>query len=213
MQTECRGHRGAALATAMALLILSFLAAMAGGSYLAWRVLLSQLGFPFMSPAPLAVTGFLIALLGIAGLVWVYSVFNPLVMLCTTIQGLPKLALTAVSIALRGSKPGQCMERRRLIVASGPYRCVRHPLYSSVIITFIGLSVALPWLLAALLLLVIIYYILSRLEEAELDDETCGKYSRVMNGIPRLNPLAMLLCIIGAVGHVFRIRSPWSKDT
>jgi protein-S-isoprenylcysteine O-methyltransferase Ste14 len=58
------------------------------------------------------------------------------------------------------------------LVTSGPYRLVRHPIYSGFLIAGIGTAVALTWLWLPAVLLVGIYFIYSaRVEEGYLTEQ------------------------------------------
>jgi len=194
----CDGVRGAAKALVMALLIASFLASLAAVSRLIWLYALRPLGVPECSPPPLQALGVLVALLGVAGLVWVYSVFPPVRMLCRTLSDLPETvkAVTRLLLRRRPAARAGCSGGIE-VVAEGPYRCVRHPLYSSALLALAGCSIAAPWLLPAPVIAAPVYYILSLAEEAVLDERTCGSYSQAMRCRPLLNPLRLALCIAG----------------
>ena len=197
---ECRGLGGAVRASAMAALILAFLAFLVAFSRLLWLRFLKGLGVPEYSPLPLAAVGAAVAVTGLAGLAWVYSTFPPHVMLCRTISDLPETLRAAVALLLRapeGRLGGSCKGGSEAIVAVGPYACVRHPLYSSVTLVLLGASLAAPWLAPSLLVAVPAYYVLSLAEERVLDSRTCGAYSKAMAGRPLLNPLRLALCVAG----------------
>ena len=63
------------------------------------------------------------------------------------------------------------------LVTSGPYRFVRHPIYSGILLALVGTAVALSWdwLIAALL--VGIYFTYSATEERYLTDQFPDTYS------------------------------------
>ena len=196
----CEGLRGAIKASAMASLILAFLAFLVTFSRILWLRLLRDLGVPEYSPLPLAALGAAVSAVGLAGLAWVYATFPPHVMLCRTISDLPDTLRAAVTLLLgpRGEGGGRrCEGSEEPIVAVGPYSCVRHPLYSSVTLVLLGASLAAPWLAPSLLIAVPAYYVLSLAEERVLDSRTCGAYSRAMGGRPLLNPLRLASCIAG----------------
>jgi protein-S-isoprenylcysteine O-methyltransferase len=73
--------------------------------------------------------------------------------------------------------PGVALFRDHALVTSGPFRLVRHPLYSAVLALWLGAALGtLNWLLFALLLLVVGgLFIASRAEEAILR----GKFGTV----------------------------------
>lgn len=193
----CSGLRGLAKSTLMATLIASFLVFLVLASRVLWLEVLRQIGVPEYSPLPLAVLGLLVAAAGFAGLLWVYSTFNPLHMLCRTISDLPDTVRAALQLAVAPasvSPVSGCGSER--IVVEGPYSCVRHPLYSSVILILIGASLAVPWLLPSLAIAVPAYYILSLAEERVLNERTCGAYSKAMRDKPLLNPLRLAFCTV-----------------
>ena len=79
------------------------------------------------------------------------------------------------------------------VVDKGPYRWVRHPSYTGVLVTFIGLSLAVQSLGALLILLVVFtfsYGYRMRVEEktllAELGDEYAGYMKRTKRILPYL---------------------------
>jgi protein-S-isoprenylcysteine O-methyltransferase Ste14 len=51
------------------------------------------------------------------------------------------------------------------LVTSGPYRLVRHPIYSGILLAAIGTAVALDWLWLTVVLLAGIYFVYSALNE------------------------------------------------
>jgi protein-S-isoprenylcysteine O-methyltransferase Ste14 len=178
-------------AAVMAALIIGALGAAAYVSFAVWRLL----GLPEGPYHPaLSVAGAFLFAAGFAALVWTYSVFPPLDMLSTTIRSLPRelaFALRRVS----GRSASGCRGSGVAIVAEGPYRCVRHPVYSSALIMFVGLGLIKgPFLLLAAASLPV-YYALALVEEWYLDYETCGGYSSSVKARYRLNPLALLACL------------------
>src|SRR5437016_8940009 len=77
------------------------------------------------------------------------------------------------------------------VIDKGPYRLVRHPSYSGVLITFIGLSLAVQSLGALLVLLsvfVVSYGYRMRVEEKALLAELGEDYSNYMKRTKRLIP-------------------------
>ncbi len=197
MKGECEGLRGFLRAAVMASLIISFLIFLAAFSRVIWLFLLKEHGVPEFSPLPIALIGVFIAVLGLSSLAWVYRTFPPLIMMCRTLTDLPE-TLKAFAWLLLGSPKRQselCREESR-IIAVGPYSCVRHPLYASVLLTLIGLSITAPWLSPSLLIAAPAYYILSMAEERVLDARSCGAYSKFMRDKPLLNPFRLALCLL-----------------
>ena len=77
------------------------------------------------------------------------------------------------------------------VVVKGPYRLVRHPSYTGVLITFIGLSLAVQSLGALLVLLgvfVVSYGYRMRVEEKALLSELGEDYANYMKRTKRLIP-------------------------
>jgi protein-S-isoprenylcysteine O-methyltransferase Ste14 len=63
------------------------------------------------------------------------------------------------------------------LVTSGPYRLIRHPIYSGILVAGLGTAVALSWLWAAAVLLAGIYFIYSAtVEERFLAEQFPGTY-------------------------------------
>ncbi len=77
------------------------------------------------------------------------------------------------------------------VIDKGPYRLVRHPSYTGVLITFIGLSLAVQSLGALLVLLgvfVVSYGYRMRVEEKTLLSELGEDYANYMKRTKRLIP-------------------------
>ena len=98
----------------------------------------------------------------------------------------------------------ECRGPKASVITKGPYRCVRHPLYSSVTLLFFGLSLVKAPLLITTALLYIVYNLLGYMEERYLRQVTCGGYDEAMKGVPRINPLSMLACILRDL--IYRLR-------
>jgi len=173
-------------AVSMILVIVVFL----GVTVAISRILWSTLRLPDGPYHPLlSLAGLLLAATGVAGIVWVFTVFNPVDMWVHTIESLPREVAHLLGVARGGCQGGVS------IVARGPYKCVRHPLYSSALLVFAGLGLVKGFMLLASALLYTVYIIVTEGEERYLDSVTCGEYRRVLGGRPRLNPAVMAACI------------------
>ena len=78
------------------------------------------------------------------------------------------------------------------VVETGPYRWVRHPSYSGLLLQFIGLAFSLNNLLAIAVILVPVFYALHRrmaVEEAALQDTLGNAYIKYTSHTKRLVPL------------------------
>ena len=175
-------------ASLMVVLIMTFLVVIVSLSFTIWSIIGLPEG-PFNTFMTLL--GLVIAFFGLYGIIWVYMVFPPHAMLSHTIRTLPE----EVS-SLFHRKDCRGYEYGVEVVDKGPYKCVRHPLYSSVTLFFFGLSFIKAPLLIATVLLYIIYNLLGYMEERYLSQVTCGRYDEIMRGVPSLNPLSMLACIL-----------------
>ena len=63
------------------------------------------------------------------------------------------------------------------LVTSGPYRLVRHPIYSGILVAGIGTAVALSWLWLTAVALAGVYFLYSaRVEERYMTDQFPDAY-------------------------------------
>ncbi len=77
------------------------------------------------------------------------------------------------------------------VIRNGPYRFVRHPVYASEILSFIGLGLALQSWVALLIILVttsVYYGNRIRFEERFLASELGDEYVQYMKGVKRIIP-------------------------
>ncbi len=77
------------------------------------------------------------------------------------------------------------------VIRNGPYRFVRHPVYASEILSFIGLGLALQSWVALLIILVaasVYYGNRIRFEERFLASELGDEYFQYMKGVKRIIP-------------------------
>ena len=128
-----------------------------------------------------------------------YGIPAPWVWLTTSVQGVALLvfivALTQTDVwrfvglwqMLRGGEPIPADQHERL-VTSGPYRWVRHPLYSTVILVLL-LWPQMTVNLAAFFAVSTAYFALGTVpEEQKLVEEFGAAYRRYQNAVPRLIP-------------------------
>ncbi|MCE4603773.1 MAG: isoprenylcysteine carboxylmethyltransferase family protein [Aeropyrum sp.] len=181
-------------AAVMASLVLIFLAIMILASRYVWVDILGLESGP-VNPY-VAVAGGLIVGLAALELVYTYVYFHPIHMLSRTLDEL-RFAISRLVVGRKasgGRDNGGCSEVE--IITEGPYRCVRHPVYTAAITAFIGASLIKHYFVLALAVLTIVYSILVIVEERMIDARTCGRYSEVMKGVPRLNPIALAVCVV-----------------
>ncbi len=193
-------------AMVMLLIIVSTMAALIIAAFTLW----SLLGLPSGPYSPLlSLIGGLVVACGVTSLVWTYSVFPPLRMLPLTLSGLREEFLVALKLlpsiaAMRIGGPAtaatsyECSKvgERVEIVTQGPYGCVRHPVYASVLTIAAGLSLIKGPFIIVTAVLAVVYYLLGLAEERILDMKSCGRYSEVMRGKPRLNPAKLIYCMV-----------------
>jgi protein-S-isoprenylcysteine O-methyltransferase Ste14 len=78
------------------------------------------------------------------------------------------------------------------LVTSGPYRLVRHPIYSGILVAGIGTAIALSWLWLTAVLLAGIYFMYSaRVEERYLTDTFPDDYPAYRRSTKMLLPLIL----------------------
>jgi protein-S-isoprenylcysteine O-methyltransferase Ste14 len=75
------------------------------------------------------------------------------------------------------------------LVTSGPYRLVRHPIYSGILVAGIGTALALSWFWLAAFALAGIYFVYSAtVEERYLDERFPGSYAAYRRSTKMLVP-------------------------
>ncbi len=99
---------------------------------------------------------FLVAVLVLHVFKWAMAVHAPAVQLVGVVLLLAGLGLALWARVHLGRNWGMPMTQRAEpeLVTSGPYRCVRHPIYSGILLAILGTDLAtdLSWLIAALVL-------------------------------------------------------------
>ena len=167
------------------LLIVSLLLSIAIISYYLWSI--PNLNIGPLNPL-LVPLGMFLSLMGLAGIIWVYTVFPPTAIATSTLATFRWAYYKLVNKRVP-------TEKRRLVI-SGPYLCVRHPLYSSVLLVFLGLGLLTGFLLLAVPILFIIYYLVSAIEEKEMVEIHGDEYIKYQKRVTRLNPLPLLLGLV-----------------
>jgi protein-S-isoprenylcysteine O-methyltransferase Ste14 len=77
-------------------------------------------------------------------------------------------------------------------VTSGPYRLVRHPIYSGILVAGIGTVAALSWLWLPVVALAGVYFLYSaRVEERQLSDEFPDRYPLYKRSTKMLVPFIL----------------------
>jgi protein-S-isoprenylcysteine O-methyltransferase Ste14 len=78
------------------------------------------------------------------------------------------------------------------LVTSGPYRLVRHPIYSGILVAGIGTVAALSWLWLPVVALAGVYFLYSaRVEERQLSDEFPDRYPLYKRSTKMLVPFIL----------------------
>jgi protein-S-isoprenylcysteine O-methyltransferase Ste14 len=78
------------------------------------------------------------------------------------------------------------------LVTSGPYRLVRHPIYSGILVAAVGTAVALGWLWLIAVVLVGIYFVYSAtVEERDLTEQFPDSYPAYRRTTKRLVPFIL----------------------
>ena len=75
------------------------------------------------------------------------------------------------------------------LVTSGPYRLVRHPIYSGILVAAVGTAIALSWLWLTAVALIGIYFLYSAtVEERHLSEQFPDSYPAYQRSTRRLLP-------------------------
>jgi protein-S-isoprenylcysteine O-methyltransferase Ste14 len=141
-----------------------------------------QLGFPL----PARFFGLLLLLSGFFFLGWFFKYRRPADILVSTYVTFSKFARKGESLRERSG-------RTEPLVVKGPYRYVRHPLYSVVVLLILGWWLLLDYsflLISALLLLLWFSFVVAPFEERELRAIFGDDYDRYAERVPRIIPFA-----------------------
>ena len=131
-----------------------------------WFRIRQELGFSL----PVRFIGLLLLLSGLFFLGWLLRYRKPVDILISTYVTFSKLGSGRVRLEERSS-------RTEPLIVKGPYRYVRHPLYSDVVLLLLGWWLLLDYsflLISALLLLLWFHFVVTRFEErnSEQSSET-----------------------------------------
>jgi protein-S-isoprenylcysteine O-methyltransferase Ste14 len=174
-------------------------------AYLAaiWFRIPQELGFPL----PARFTGLLLLLSGFVLLGWLFRYRKPVDILTSTYVTFSKAAKGRASLDERSG-------RTEPLVVRGPYRYVRHPLYSDAVLLLLGWWLLLDYsflLISALFLLFWFSCVVTRFEERELKALFGNDYERYASRVPRIIPftseLGRLLRHLGS-----RQKSTWDNS-
>ena len=145
-----------------------------------WFRIPREFGFSF----PVRFIGLLLLLSGLGFLGWLFKYRRPVDVLISTYVTFSKAAEGQVQL----KEPSG---RTEPLVVKGPYRYVRHPLYSDVVLLILGWWLLLDYsflLIAAFLLLLWFGFVVTRFEERELRAIFGEDYERYASQVPRIIP-------------------------
>jgi protein-S-isoprenylcysteine O-methyltransferase Ste14 len=158
-----------------------------------WFRIPGKFGFSF----PVRFIGLLLLLSGFAFLGWLFKYRRLVDILISTYVTFSKAAEGQVHLKERSG-------RTEPLVVKGPYRYVRHPLYSDVVLLILGWWLLLDYsflLIAAFLLLLWFSFVVTRFEERELRAIFGHDYDRYASQVPRIIPfMSELGRLLGRLG-------------
>jgi len=158
-----------------------------------WLRIPQELGLPL----PVRFIGLLLLLSGFALLCWLFRYRKPADILISTYVTFSKAARGRVSLDERSG-------RTEPLVVRGPYRYVRHPLYSDVVLLLLGWWLLLDYsflLVSALFLLLWFSCVVTRFEERELKAIFGDDYEKYASRVPRIIPFTSELGkLLGRLG-------------
>ncbi len=141
-----------------------------------------QLGFQL----PVRFIGLLLLISGLTLLGWFFRYRRPVDILLSTY-------VTFSKFATRGESLGERSGRIEPLIVEGPYKYVRHPLYSDVVLLILGWWLLLDYsflLISSLLLLLWFNFVVAPFEERELRAIFGADYDRYAERVPRIIPFA-----------------------
>jgi protein-S-isoprenylcysteine O-methyltransferase Ste14 len=145
-----------------------------------WFHIPEEFGF---SP-PVRFVGLLLLLSGLAFLGWLFRYRRPMDIIISTYLTFSKAGSGRMHLKERSS-------RTEPLVVIGPYRYVRHPLYSDVVLLLLGWWLLLDFsflLISALLLLLWFSFVVTRFEERELKAIFGDDYVQYASQVPKIIP-------------------------
>jgi protein-S-isoprenylcysteine O-methyltransferase Ste14 len=145
-----------------------------------WFRIPQEFGFS----TPVRFIGLLLLLSGLVFLGWLLRYRKPVDILISTYVTFSKLGSGRVRLEERSS-------RTEPLIVKGPYRYVRHPLYSDVVLLLLGWWLLLDYsflLISALLLLLWFHFVVTRFEERELRAIFGDDYEEYASRVPRIIP-------------------------
>jgi len=159
-----------------------------------WFRIPEQFGFSL----PVRFVGLLLLLSGFVFLGWLFRYRRPMDILISTYVTFSKAGSRRMHLEERAS-------RTEPLVVKGPYKYVRHPLYSDVVLLLLGWWLLLDYsflLISALLLLLWFSLVVTRFEERELRAIFSDGYEEYASRVPRIVPftgrLGRLLARLGS---------------
>jgi protein-S-isoprenylcysteine O-methyltransferase Ste14 len=158
-----------------------------------WLRIPPQFGFPL----PVRLIGLALLLVGFIFLSWLFRYRRPRDILVSTYVTFSKVRRERTRLEERSS-------RTEPLVVKGPYRYVRHPLYSDVVLLLLGWWLLLDYsflLISALLLLLWFDFVVTRFEERELRAIFGDDYEEYSRRVPRIVPFTSeLRKLLGRLG-------------
>jgi len=150
-----------------------------------WFRIPEQLGFSLS----VRFVGLFLLFSGFVLLGWLFRYRRPMDILTSTYVTFSKAGSRRMHLEERAS-------RTEPLVVKGPYKYVRHPLYSDVVLLLLGWWLLLDYsflLISALLLLLWFSFVVTRFEEIELRAIFGDDYEQYASRVPRIIPFTSRL--------------------
>ena len=138
---------------------------------------------------PVRFVGLVLLLSGLLFLRWLFRYRRPMDIIISTYVTFSKVGSGRMHLEERSS-------RTEPLVVKGPYRYVRHPLYSDVVVLLLGWWLLLDFsflLISALLLLLWFSLVVTRFEERELRAIFGDEYEEYARRVPKIIPFTSRL--------------------